>query len=71
MPKTGNRFSEIMLKLRSLTLSPRQILDDVALCLVFFTRLPLPVFDFRGRSLAAAIWAAPIAGLVEIGRAHV
>lgn len=41
----------------------RQILDDIALCLVFFTRLPLPVFDFRGRTLAAAIWAAPIAGL--------
>ncbi|WP_027145311.1 adenosylcobinamide-GDP ribazoletransferase [Mesorhizobium sp. WSM3626] len=47
-----------------ITLSPRQVLDDIALCLVFFTRLPLPVFDFRGRSLAAAIWAAPIAGLV-------
>lgn len=43
--------------------STRQGLDDIALCLVFFTRLPLPVFDFRGRSLAAAIWAAPIAGL--------
>ena len=43
--------------------SPRQALDDIALCLVFFTRLPLPVFDFRGRSLADAIWAAPIAGL--------
>ncbi|WP_192180944.1 adenosylcobinamide-GDP ribazoletransferase [Mesorhizobium amorphae] len=51
------------MKLRNLTLSPRQILDDIALCLVFFTRLPLPVFDFRGRSLAAAIWAAPVAGL--------
>ena len=52
------------MKLPNLTLSPRQILDDIALCLVFFTRLPLPDFDFRGRSLAAAIWAAPIAGLV-------
>ena len=31
--------------------SRRQIVDDIALCLVFFTRLPLPVFDFRGRSL--------------------
>ena len=51
------------MKLQNLTLSLRQILDDIALCLVFFTRLPLPVFDFRGRSLAAAIWAAPIAGL--------
>ncbi|MBZ9797978.1 adenosylcobinamide-GDP ribazoletransferase [Mesorhizobium sp. ES1-4] len=52
------------MKLPRITLSPRQILDDIALCLVFFTRLPLPVFDFRGRDLAAAIWAAPIAGLV-------
>ncbi|MER9230835.1 adenosylcobinamide-GDP ribazoletransferase [Mesorhizobium sp. M0622] len=43
--------------------SQRQILEDVALCLVFFTRLPLPGTDFRGRSLAAAIWAAPVAGL--------
>ncbi|TPL01658.1 adenosylcobinamide-GDP ribazoletransferase [Mesorhizobium sp. B2-4-14] len=52
------------MKLPNLTLSPRQILDDVALCLVFFTRLPLPILDFRGRSLAAAIWAAPVAGIV-------
>ncbi|MER8848161.1 MULTISPECIES: adenosylcobinamide-GDP ribazoletransferase [Mesorhizobium] len=52
------------MKLPKITLSPRQVLDDIALCLVFFTRLPLPVFDFRGRGLAAAIWAAPIAGLV-------
>ncbi|MBZ9673719.1 adenosylcobinamide-GDP ribazoletransferase [Mesorhizobium sp. B2-1-8] len=52
------------MKFRRITLSPRQVLDDIALCLVFFTRLPLPVFDFRGRSLSAAIWAAPIAGLV-------
>lgn len=44
--------------------SLRQIRDDTALCLVFFTRLPLPVFDFRGRTLAQAIWAAPLAGLV-------
>ncbi|MER8441243.1 adenosylcobinamide-GDP ribazoletransferase [Mesorhizobium sp. M1312] len=50
-----------MLKLQ--TLSPRQILDDIALCLVFFTRLPLPVVDFRDRSLAAAIWSAPVTGL--------
>jgi adenosylcobinamide-GDP ribazoletransferase len=36
---------------------------DLALCLVFFTRLPLPVFDFRDRTLAGAIWVAPAAGL--------
>ncbi|THF59672.1 adenosylcobinamide-GDP ribazoletransferase [Ollibium composti] len=41
----------------------RPILRDIALCLVFFTRLPLPVFDFRDRKLADAIWAAPLAGL--------
>ncbi|AZO46508.1 MAG: adenosylcobinamide-GDP ribazoletransferase [Mesorhizobium sp.] len=51
------------MKLKNFPLSLRQVLDDIALCLVFFTRLPLPVFDFRGRSLAAAIWAAPVAGL--------
>ncbi len=39
------------------------ILDDIALCLVFFTRLPLPKFDFRDRTLAQAIWAAPLAGV--------
>lgn len=39
------------------------ILRDLALCLVFFTRLPLPAFDFRDRKLADAIWAAPLAGL--------
>ena len=42
----------------------RQIRSDIAICLVFFTRLPLPTFDFGTRSLAAAIWAAPLAGLV-------
>lgn len=45
------------------SLTIRQILDDIALSLVFFTRLPLPAFDFRGRTLAEAIWAAPLAGL--------
>ena len=34
-------------------MTPRRIADDIALCLVFFTRLPLPGFDFRGRTLAA------------------
>ncbi|MHA6641997.1 adenosylcobinamide-GDP ribazoletransferase [Mesorhizobium sp. A623] len=43
--------------------SPRQALADIALSLVFFTRLPLPIINFRGRTLAQAIWAAPIAGL--------
>lgn len=43
--------------------SLRQILSDIALGLVFFTRLPLPIIDFRGRTLAQAIWTAPVAGL--------
>src|SRR5690606_9251357 len=38
-------------------------LDDIALCFVFFTRLPLPHLDFGGRTLSQAIWAAPLAGL--------
>jgi adenosylcobinamide-GDP ribazoletransferase len=40
------------------------VLDDIGLSLVFFTRLRLPSSDFGGRSLADAIWAAPVAGLV-------
>jgi adenosylcobinamide-GDP ribazoletransferase len=36
---------------------------DIALCLVFFTRLPLPSIDFGGRKLADAVWAAPVVGL--------
>ncbi|MBZ9732439.1 adenosylcobinamide-GDP ribazoletransferase [Mesorhizobium sp. CA18] len=43
--------------------APRQVLDDIGLSLVFFTRLRLPSSDFGGRSLADAIWAAPFAGL--------
>ncbi|HEV2504721.1 MAG TPA: adenosylcobinamide-GDP ribazoletransferase [Mesorhizobium sp.] len=41
-----------------------RIANDIALSLVFFTRLPLPVLDFGDRKLADAIWAAPIAGVV-------
>ncbi|RWM23689.1 adenosylcobinamide-GDP ribazoletransferase [Mesorhizobium sp.] len=41
----------------------RQLLDDIGLSLVFFTRLRLPSSDFGGRGLADAIWAAPFAGL--------
>ncbi|CDX12936.1 cobalamin 5'-phosphate synthase [Mesorhizobium sp. ORS 3324] len=43
--------------------APRQLLDDIGLSLVFFTRLRLPSSDFGDRSLADAIWAAPFAGL--------
>jgi adenosylcobinamide-GDP ribazoletransferase len=49
-------------------MTPRRIAEDIAFCLVFFTRLPLPAFDFRGRTLAQAIWAAPLAG-VAVGLA--
>ena len=44
-------------------MTPRRITDDIALCLVFFTRLPLPRFDFGSRTLAQAIWAAPLVGV--------
>jgi adenosylcobinamide-GDP ribazoletransferase len=46
-----------------MTRPPESLLRDIALCLVFFTRLPLPRLDFRDRKLADAIWAAPLAGL--------
>jgi adenosylcobinamide-GDP ribazoletransferase len=36
---------------------------DPLLCLIFFTRLPLPAVDLRDRKLADAIWATPLAGL--------
>lgn len=41
------------------SLNPR----DIAISLVFFTRLPLPHFEAPGRKLGDAIWAAPFAGL--------
>lgn len=40
--------------------SPR----DVAACLMFFTRLPVPSQELGERPLAASIWAAPFAGVV-------
>ncbi|MEW9836929.1 adenosylcobinamide-GDP ribazoletransferase [Mesorhizobium marinum] len=45
-------------------MTPRRAAEDVVFCVVFFTRLPLPAFDFGGRPLAQAIWAAPVAGAV-------
>lgn len=38
------------------------ILGDIAICLAFFTRLPVR-FEPGGRRLGEAIWAAPLAGL--------
>jgi adenosylcobinamide-GDP ribazoletransferase len=42
----------------------QRLLGDVALCLVFFTRLPLPHFETRDSVFARAIWAAPVVGVV-------
>lgn len=42
----------------------RQVVDEIALSLVFFTRLPLPTLVFHDRALTQAIWAAPVAGIV-------
>ena len=40
------------------------IYDDLRIGLVFFTRLPLPHFEVHDRSLADAIWTAPLVGVV-------
>lgn len=45
-------------------MTPATIFDDLRIGLVFFTRLPLPHFEVRDRSLADAIWTAPLVGLV-------
>jgi adenosylcobinamide-GDP ribazoletransferase len=41
----------------------QKLLSDLALCLVFFTRLPLPRFELEHSTFAQAIWAAPVVGL--------
>jgi len=41
----------------------QKLLSDIALCLVFFTRLPLPHFETKDSVFARAIWAAPVVGL--------
>jgi len=45
-------------------LSARSIMADLAIALVFFTRLPLPHFEIPGRKLGDALWAAPVVGMV-------
>jgi adenosylcobinamide-GDP ribazoletransferase len=40
----------------------RDILDDIAICVAFYTQLPVRLAE--GRSFADAQWAAPIAGMV-------
>jgi adenosylcobinamide-GDP ribazoletransferase len=42
--------------------SAQDVLDDIAICLGFYTRLPVRLPE--GRSFAGAQWAAPVAGLV-------
>ncbi|WP_048645639.1 adenosylcobinamide-GDP ribazoletransferase [Nitratireductor soli] len=39
-------------------------LRDIAACIGFYTRLPLPAFAMPARGFAQAQWAAPIAGLL-------
>jgi adenosylcobinamide-GDP ribazoletransferase len=43
-------------------MTPQTFFRDIALCVTFFTRLPVPRLDLAGNSLGAALWAAPIAG---------
>lgn len=43
---------------------PSHPVADIAVCVVFFTRLPMVEFDARNRKLGDAIWAAPLAGLL-------
>lgn len=43
---------------------PRDALRDIAACIGFYTRLPLPAFEMPAHGFAAAQWAAPLAGLV-------
>ena len=44
--------------------TPATIFDDIRISLVFFTRLPLPHFEVKGRSLTDAIWTTPLIGLI-------
>jgi adenosylcobinamide-GDP ribazoletransferase len=41
-----------------------RLIGDVVLCMLFFTRLPMPRISFAGMTLARSIWAAPLAGAV-------
>ena len=50
-----------MARLPDSTMSLR-VLNDVAVCLTFYTRLPLPAHAIAAPELSRANWAAPIAG---------
>ncbi|MGE0499830.1 MAG: adenosylcobinamide-GDP ribazoletransferase [Rhizobiaceae bacterium] len=43
---------------------PKDVLTDLRVALVFFTRLPLPHGADSDRPFASSLWAAPLAGLV-------
>jgi len=43
---------------------PSNPVADIAICVVFFTRLPMVDFEARDRKLGDAIWAAPLVGVV-------
>ena len=43
---------------------PRDALRDIAACIGFYTRLPLPAFEMPAHGFANAQWAAPLVGLV-------
>ncbi len=47
-----------------MTISPKQLLQQVLVCLTFYTRLPAGRWLSADTDFAAAQWAAPIAGLV-------
>jgi adenosylcobinamide-GDP ribazoletransferase len=42
---------------------PQDVVDDIAQCLAFYTRLPVPLADASERDFASTQWAAPVAGL--------
>jgi adenosylcobinamide-GDP ribazoletransferase len=42
---------------------PQDVVDDIAICLAFYTRLPVPFARVGERDFASAQWAAPVAGL--------
>ena len=45
-------------------LNLRSIMADLAIALVFFTRIPLPPFEIENRKIGDALWAAPLVGVV-------
>lgn len=46
-----------------MTRDPALMRADIAACLTFYTKIPLPYVVVEGRSFGEAQWAAPLAGL--------